>query len=611
MIRDILNDAHKRVLEEMERHVDELTRSGMVDLFYFTRHGKEHWESVEEICNLLLKEREKYFSSREILILIISIFLHDIGMFLPPTMEEREEAKSANLEIKDYLRNMHHKRIVQYLDKHQKEFMMLDLGLDDLYDIREICQGHRKEPLSNYTNITTKKLAALLRIADELDIGPKKTPLAFLEEHIESMDNENRWHWVKHRLVKNWGPDNIRYSTIKNVISEVEEVKFLPVCYMENKDLIDPFLDEIIDPIEEVLREEGVQQILRELLRVEVKVEKDTNLSHIQKHHDIGGITVNDVVEDHFAELLGKAMEKGVEVKILSLDVKLGSTLLIIQQNILRLNEINNKIMEFNIKLRFCISYLTETEKILLAKKRLATGRDEYTRRIELYTEIKQRDEKIKGEELTKKIDGVIEEEFSSRWQQIEEHEKRLKKSLEVWGKKEEVESVDSIEFLIETADEELKNRFFKLMVLYHPDLNPDLTEEEKEKNIFTLNKLIEYFKKRDLEKMLQYHLWNKYSSIDFDRVKKASHPENLKLLDIKGVKELLDDNQSLERLINDLEIELERQRENIYYEFIHKHLKDGIESLKQHLETQKAEVKKMKSELERFEGKYNKLITA
>ena len=110
---------------------------------------------------------------------------------------------------------------------------------------------------------------------------------------------------------------------------------------------------------------------------------------------------------------------------------------------------------------------------------------------------------------------------------------------------------------------------------------------------------------------MLQYHLWNKYSSIDFDRVKKASHPENLKLLDIKGVKELLDDNQSLERLINDLEIELERQRENIYYEFIHKHLKDGIESLKQHLETQKAEVKKMKSELERFEGKYNKLITA
>ncbi|MFB0544466.1 MAG: hypothetical protein ACETVN_02020, partial [Asgard group archaeon] len=161
---------------------------------------------VIERFNLIIPDSlKKRLNAYEIYFLIASAYLHDIGMvdFEELRKEEelekfgeRERRRNPNVIddqiLRDYIRENHHTRAEEYIEKNFKDLAVADEHQAEI--IGRICRGHRKEDLNDKNlfehdktydieTINVPLLAALLRIADELDLTFKRTPL-IVYEHI-------------------------------------------------------------------------------------------------------------------------------------------------------------------------------------------------------------------------------------------------------------------------------------------------------------------------------------------------------------------------------------------------------------------------------------------
>lgn len=201
-------------------------------------HGLRVASYMEDIAFGIDDEFEgniKKFNAFELTLLILSAMLHDIGMFIRP--EDKENIKNGNIKytnsltfngvlkvvnneeeeaIKEIVRVTHPQRIKEYIDYDFGGKTIYNiLQLDDKYpysdDIVDICVSHGEnyEYLKHLRSDKTKGnyfynpqyLAALLRIADLLDLDRQRTPVLWYK--MMRIDGFSRDEWEKHFIVHN------------------------------------------------------------------------------------------------------------------------------------------------------------------------------------------------------------------------------------------------------------------------------------------------------------------------------------------------------------------------------------------------------------------------
>lgn len=155
----------------------------------FTDHTILHSMDVLEYCNLLLGEEQvEKLSAAECYVIIMSCYLHDIGMGIS---QKNYEELSEKIDFGDYfethsrddaetiIRAFHNEYSGLFIRKYAELF---DIPCEEMiFAIVQVSRGHRKTdlfdekeyPVLNSPDgiIRTAFLAALIRLADEIDVG--------------------------------------------------------------------------------------------------------------------------------------------------------------------------------------------------------------------------------------------------------------------------------------------------------------------------------------------------------------------------------------------------------------------------------------------------------
>ncbi|MBQ3417142.1 MAG: HD domain-containing protein [Ruminococcus sp.] len=155
----------------------------------FTDHTILHSMDVLEYSNMLLGEKQiKRLSAAECYVLIMSCYLHDIGMGIN---QKNYEELSQKIDFGDYfethsredtetiIREFHNEYSGLFIRKYAELF---DIPCDEMvFAIVQVSRGHRKTDLFDeseyhdvmtpYGIIRTAFLAAIIRLADEIDVG--------------------------------------------------------------------------------------------------------------------------------------------------------------------------------------------------------------------------------------------------------------------------------------------------------------------------------------------------------------------------------------------------------------------------------------------------------
>ena len=159
----------------------------------FTDHSVLHSMDVLDFCNRILGEQAEELNAQECYALIMACYLHDIGMGISEkdyrSFCEQPEMSRLRAEYPDgddvqFIRDYHEEFSGLLIRKYAEVFEIPDEEL--LFAIVQISRGHRKTDLFDaeaYPDIQTAEgvirtafLAAVLRLADEIDMGADRNP---------------------------------------------------------------------------------------------------------------------------------------------------------------------------------------------------------------------------------------------------------------------------------------------------------------------------------------------------------------------------------------------------------------------------------------------------
>ena len=175
------------------------------------------------------------FSAFELALLILCALLHDVGMFIRP--EDKEDIKNNRIKytssltfdgvmktvgnnedeaIKEIVRITHAARIREFIEySFDGKTISSILMLDDKYpyadDVIDICVAHgenydylkklRRDCAKGNYRYNLQFLAAVLRIADYLDLDKQRTPILWYK--IMRIDGFSKDEWEKHFIIHN------------------------------------------------------------------------------------------------------------------------------------------------------------------------------------------------------------------------------------------------------------------------------------------------------------------------------------------------------------------------------------------------------------------------
>lgn len=164
----------------------------------FTDHSILHSMNVANFCCELIGDQISSINADEIYILLMSCYLHDSGMGISKK-DFSEFAEVLNLpkvseaDTPPVIRNYHHELSGLFIRKYSYLFDIP--SPEHLEAIINVSRGHRKTDLydsneyspefkvPNGNTICLPYLAALIRLADEVDIAENRS-ISFLEEDI-------------------------------------------------------------------------------------------------------------------------------------------------------------------------------------------------------------------------------------------------------------------------------------------------------------------------------------------------------------------------------------------------------------------------------------------
>lgn len=187
----------------------------------FTDHTLLHTLSVTNITNQLLRENVEALNADEIYIYLMSSALHDIGMGVSDRDLEhfidaaglREYVNShTGISKPTLIRKFHNDFSSAFVKKYWE---ILEIPNERYRDaIAEVARGHRKTDLmdeslyqtdydlgnGNHANLAL--LAAVIRLADDLDIASDRNPdLLYDTESMEGMSEKDVFEFSKHEAI--------------------------------------------------------------------------------------------------------------------------------------------------------------------------------------------------------------------------------------------------------------------------------------------------------------------------------------------------------------------------------------------------------------------------
>ena len=166
------------------------------DVAYYNDHGEEHLKRVAENYADIVSSSLIDLSSCELFLALLSIWLHDLGLFLgrkpeeDPVVARKEHYKR----VRDAIDCLENERNIAAMNLHHKELVII------------ICEGHSRntnlssiaDSISLYgENIRLQMLASILRVADALDIDQRRTPESIFKLYEESIPAKSIEHWKK------------------------------------------------------------------------------------------------------------------------------------------------------------------------------------------------------------------------------------------------------------------------------------------------------------------------------------------------------------------------------------------------------------------------------
>lgn len=174
---------------------------------------------VLEYCNQLIGEKQiQMLSAEECYVLIMACFLHDIGMGI--SQKDYEEF-SREIPFGDYLlthdkenemcivRDFHNEYSCLFIRKYANLFNIP--SEDFVFSIVQVSRGHRKTDLFDgreYPDIKlgdglirTAYLAAIIRLADEIDVGSARNP-ELLFDYSGYTDQEDIDAFETHKAIR-------------------------------------------------------------------------------------------------------------------------------------------------------------------------------------------------------------------------------------------------------------------------------------------------------------------------------------------------------------------------------------------------------------------------
>ena len=170
----------------------------------YTDHSSLHSMTVIDFCNQLIGDQLAGLNADSIYVLLVSCYLHDVGMTV--SMEQYEDF-SKEIDRSEYLKTHPDASISEIVrDFHQEYSACFIRRFSDFLEIPsqehehaiiQVCRGHRRTDLldpsefpvqytvPNGNGICLPYLASLIRLADEIDVVASRNPAILYD--IESL----------------------------------------------------------------------------------------------------------------------------------------------------------------------------------------------------------------------------------------------------------------------------------------------------------------------------------------------------------------------------------------------------------------------------------------
>lgn len=182
----------------------------------YTDHSLLHVMDVIDIVNQLAAEHLSKLSDKELYILLMGVLVHDVGMGIPSSHYEQYAKVAVNMpkniqedeEYGEMVRKHHHRLSAGFV---KNKWKLLDIP-DEEYAglISLLALGHRGPEIHNrewYPEVYVMKdgskvslcyLAALLRLADEMDVSQERVP-ELLYKNKKQKNEISRMEFQKHK----------------------------------------------------------------------------------------------------------------------------------------------------------------------------------------------------------------------------------------------------------------------------------------------------------------------------------------------------------------------------------------------------------------------------
>lgn len=246
---------------------------------YFTLHGSQHINNLFKIVDLLIGGG-LVLSDDEAFLLSCAICVHDVGMVVPISDLSDNKIFGGMPQLEDptlietKIRSFHHELIDAYISAHFDFLSSLKLPPSMISLITDISKCHRQVDLRQKGGYIAS-IGALLRIVDELDVGPTRAPAALLLGNFEEMDATSCWHWFKHNICEEWMKDhNVLFIKDPN-----KKVTFKICVHPTRQESMPYWLTQVRRPILKVLYDEGAERIIQNQWGIQVQLETAQDLS--------------------------------------------------------------------------------------------------------------------------------------------------------------------------------------------------------------------------------------------------------------------------------------------------------------------------------------------
>lgn len=259
--------------------VAEAFKAGMELFPDFTLHGREHLEELDRLVLLMAQAiPELKRDPNAVSLLRLAVILHDYAMVAVPTTDreaELREQMGPEVSFAEIVRKTHQDEIVHALSNSDTTAVLTstfpNAGLGHLKDACEIAKFHRFHPLKKAPE-HLRGLCALMRLVDELEIGPRRAPRpAYLAKRAR-MGPESRLHWLKH-ICSREIDKRLGTMTFEERGGNRRIVKVW-VAVAATADSWRGLQDLVYQKIRRCLLDEGVSQIVKDRWHVEVQVRK-------------------------------------------------------------------------------------------------------------------------------------------------------------------------------------------------------------------------------------------------------------------------------------------------------------------------------------------------